>query len=264
MNTALFRFPLIHIPAAAAVRPCTRDEIRLFDYYGARHGAQANAGGFFEFVPTGEGAVTVAVGDVLGDGAAAPGIRSGARAAVRNMAARHAGNIAAALRELNRTLYWLSPDDYYTSCFYAHLDPARRLIRYANAGHEPALLIHADGRAIRLDHSGGVLGLSQRTQFQEHARMLNGGDVIVAAGGAPGIWDPAQWQVWETAASHTVRANPRTDARELLFKIVAEFLRGGGAAASFGEWTLAVVRVRAAESADLGPELESYVLAGAA
>jgi serine phosphatase RsbU (regulator of sigma subunit) len=55
------------------------------------------AGGFCEFIPTGHGSAAVAVGDVLGEGAPAGVIRSGARPALRNMAPRHAANVTAAL-----------------------------------------------------------------------------------------------------------------------------------------------------------------------
>ena len=265
MSTALFRYPLVHIPGAGAIAPCTHDEIRSFDYFGAYHAGPAPGGAFFEFIPAGCGSLAVATGDVSGAGAPAGVIRSGARAALRHMAARHAGNVAAAVQELNKMLYWISPDDYYTSLFYAHLDPARRLLRYVNAAHEPALLIRAEGGTERLDSSGGVLGLSHRTRFQGQGLPVGPGDALVTASGASsGICDPAQWRLWESAAAETIRRNPRAAARELLYAIVEAFLRGGAVARPIGEWALALVRVRGSEAAGPVESLETAVLASAA
>lgn len=227
MNTALFQLPAVHIPATPAAA----------DFFGSRHAAK-RSNGFFEFVPTGDGALALAVGDVMGEGPAASVIRSAARSAIINMAARHCGQVSVALHQLNKTLYWLSPEDCYTSVFYAHLDPALRILHYANAGHEPALLIRAAGGIERLDNCGGVLGLTQRTRFQAHARTVLAGDVLVAAGAAPGICDPAHWDVWERAAADVVRDRPQDTARDLLYRIVE--------ASGAREWTLAVLKVLSA------------------
>jgi len=263
MSTAIFRYPLIHIPAAGAIATCTQDEIRSFDYYGACHAGSTPGAGFFEFIPTGQGSLALAVGDVLGEGAPAGVIRSAARSAIRDMAVRHTGHAAGVLQELNKLLYWLSPEDYYTSVFYAHLDSARRLLRYVNAAHEPALLVRAEGGCERLDHSGGVLGLSHRTRFQAHARFLSPGDVLVTGGGTAGLCDPSQWRLWETAAAGAVRRNPHAPARDLLCAIVEAFLRSDERSRPIGDWTLALVRVRGAEAVEPDAALETAALAAA-
>jgi sigma-B regulation protein RsbU (phosphoserine phosphatase) len=78
--------------------------------------------------------------------------------------------------QLSRILAPRLGDDRFVSLAFAVLDPARRALTYANAGHPAPLLLHADGRASRLTAGGPVLGVLAGARYEEGQLPLGPGD----------------------------------------------------------------------------------------
>ena len=84
-------------------------------------------------------------------------------------------------KELNRTLWELSPEDSFTSLLCAQINPSRKCLRYINAGHEPALLLRRGTDDVdRLDSTGAILGLSHRSSYRELTVAFEPGDILAA------------------------------------------------------------------------------------
>ena len=70
------------------------------------------------------------MGDVSGHGIAAAILMSGMQALLRGLSSGPNCEIAGVVRELNRTVYDVSPDNFFATLFYARVDAAaRQLIR---------------------------------------------------------------------------------------------------------------------------------------
>jgi sigma-B regulation protein RsbU (phosphoserine phosphatase) len=67
---------------------------------------------------------------------------------------------------------------FATFC-YARVDPEARRIVYSNAGHNPPLLIHQDGRVAQLSEGGMVLGIFPDSAYTQAKLAMAGGDRLV-------------------------------------------------------------------------------------
>jgi sigma-B regulation protein RsbU (phosphoserine phosphatase) len=151
------------------------------DYYGESRPAADLGGDFFDFIPLAGNALVASVGDVAGTGVSAAIIMAGLQAFERGLTAKEDGTPSGVVRELNRILYEVSPDNLFATLFYARIDPARGRLDYVSAGHDAVLLIRKHASAVhRLESTGTVLGLSTRASFQQRTVTVEPGDVMVA------------------------------------------------------------------------------------
>jgi PAS domain S-box-containing protein len=133
------------------------------------HGIQTQVGGdWYDVIPLSAGRVGIVIGDVEGRGPRAAAIMGQLRAALRAFAQddKPPADILRKLDEWVRTMtYSDRPGDELTrpplvSCTYFVYDAWSRTLSFANAGHDPPLLI-VDGEVSELafDSKGAMLGV---------------------------------------------------------------------------------------------------------
>jgi sigma-B regulation protein RsbU (phosphoserine phosphatase) len=120
--------------------------------------AESVGGDFYQFFRLSDDRLGVLIGDVSGHGFPAALIMTLTISAI-GIYAQETERPAEVLRRVHRALIReLESTEMYLSLFYAVLDPAKSLIRYANAGHPQAYRIGADGSFQRLGATGPPLG----------------------------------------------------------------------------------------------------------
>jgi serine phosphatase RsbU (regulator of sigma subunit) len=67
---------------------------------------------------------------------------------------------------------------FVTFCF-AWIDTAQGVVSYANAGHNPPILVRHDGGVERLTEGGTVMGVFADAAFKQDALPLRAGDRLV-------------------------------------------------------------------------------------
>jgi sigma-B regulation protein RsbU (phosphoserine phosphatase) len=82
------------------------------------------------------------------------------------------------LQYLNHRLAEKLPTTSFVTMFYALLDLRTGQLSYSSAGHDPAILFHADGRFESLTATGMVLGVSPDAIYREETRQLAPGDLV--------------------------------------------------------------------------------------
>jgi phosphoserine phosphatase RsbU/P len=80
---------------------------------------------------------------------------------------------------LSRQLYRRTPPEKYATLFLAALEPASGALRYANAGHNPPLLVRATGEVERLEATGVPIGLLPDLPYGAAVAQLEPGDTLV-------------------------------------------------------------------------------------
>lgn len=159
---------------------CGPARIPGLEYGGLCHRAGKLGGDFFDLAPRGDDELFAAIGTVAARGVAGAIMLGGTLASVRALA-RPGESLTWIAREMNRTLWDLSPEDSFTSLLCAQINPSRNCLRYINAGHEPALLLRkGTGHVDRLDSTGAVLGLSRRSSYRELTVGFEPGDIFAA------------------------------------------------------------------------------------
>jgi sigma-B regulation protein RsbU (phosphoserine phosphatase) len=82
------------------------------------------------------------------------------------------------LEKLNRHILESSMPNKFITMFLAELDPDTGTLLYANAGHNPALLLRADGRMEELGSGGVPLGLLPGSRYQAREVTVEPGDLL--------------------------------------------------------------------------------------
>jgi len=119
------------------------------------------------------------IGDVAGKGLAAAIRAASARHAIRSYAYLDP-NPANALTLANDALCRDTGDSYQMlTAFFAVLDPAVGCLTYCCAGHEPPILVCADGRCVELGFGELPLGLFAGLKYEQSRVRLDPGDVVV-------------------------------------------------------------------------------------
>ena len=72
-----------------------------------------------------------------------------------------------------------TPPERYVTAFIAALDPGSGRFSFTNAGHNPGLLVRADGTVQRLDANGLPLGLFPVVEYDKVEITLGPGDLVM-------------------------------------------------------------------------------------
>ena len=84
------------------------------------------------------------------------------------------------LSDVNDLLYEENETAMFVTVFYAVYSPMTGELTYANGGHNPPLLIHADGSSEFVPQIGGIaLGIAQGIPFPQRTLTLQRGDTLL-------------------------------------------------------------------------------------
>jgi len=139
------------------------------------------SGDIYDVLDLGEGVVGLLCADVSGKGVPAALMMSNVQAMVRTMIEGCDGarpSPANLLERLNREVYRYSPSNTFVTLFWAEYDGKRRLLRWANAGHCPALLMTA-GEEVWLRDGGFPVGMFPSAVYRDQERLLPAGSTLV-------------------------------------------------------------------------------------
>lgn len=125
------------------------------------------------------GRLAICIADVTGKGIAAALLMAFARPLLR-ATIDQLGTPAQALERTNRILVEERKSSLFITASCATVGLRRGIVRLANAGHEPALLVPADGGPITwLEASGPLLGAFARLDLEERTIALAPGDLVL-------------------------------------------------------------------------------------
>jgi sigma-B regulation protein RsbU (phosphoserine phosphatase) len=118
------------------------------------------------------------VGDVSGKGMPAALLMSSLQARVQ-MFRETSPEPGFAVTTLNRSLAEHCPLGKFITFFYALLEGATGIVKYANAGHNYPLVLRNDGSVERLKGNGLVMGLFPTVRYEVHQTQLQPGEMLV-------------------------------------------------------------------------------------
>ncbi len=157
-----------------AVAPC----VLGLDLAGHNAACRTVGGDYFDFFPYEHGRVALVLGDVSGKGMPASLMMMGLQARVQVLIDEPA-SLARTITNLNRTTCKHCPENKFISFFACIVDGATGDLLYANAGHNPPLLVRGDGHYDLLEAGGPPLGILPAMEFQQYPEKLEPGDLLV-------------------------------------------------------------------------------------
>lgn len=144
-------------------------------YWGA---ARRVGGDFYDFLQLPNGHLGLVIADVADKGIPAALFMALSRTLVRVSALSGRGP-ARALERANELILSDARSDLFVTIFYAVIDPATGQMLYTSAGHNPPLLIRANGEVEILRCRGIALGVLEEIQLREKETRLDVGDVLI-------------------------------------------------------------------------------------
>lgn len=148
--------------------------------FGARILPARQVGGdFYDVFELKDHRLGVLIGDVADKGV--PSALFMARAHALIMAEADIGMTPAEVMNLTNThITRLQKSTQFVTVLYGILDLKTRLFSYARAGHEPPLILHADGSVERMTHNPGMaIGLWEPMTLDEKSITLASGDTLL-------------------------------------------------------------------------------------
>jgi len=140
---------------------------------------RAVGGDYYDFLELRPQHVGLVLGDVSGKGISAALLMANLQANLRSRCTVSSGDIAYQLGGVNSQLGKSSGGRYFATLFFADYDDATRRLIYANCGHNPPVLLRADGTIERLTATATVLGIFEKWQCSTQEISLLPGDLLV-------------------------------------------------------------------------------------
>jgi len=135
------------------------------------------AGDFYDVYPTGKDRLAAVIGDVSGHGIE-PSITAFQTKYLLRVFLRQYRDPAQALEELNLVMSAQGGSEEFVSLCCVVFDTAAGTMRFASAGHPPAVLWH-DGEIRKLTSTGPLLTLDPKGTYTSREVELRPGDLMV-------------------------------------------------------------------------------------
>jgi sigma-B regulation protein RsbU (phosphoserine phosphatase) len=222
--------------------PKSVPDVRGYEMAGTSIPAQVVGGDYFDFIPLEGGKMGVCLGDVSGKGLPAALLMANVQATLRGQTLL-GGDVASCVRRSNRLLFESTPPEKFVTLFYGALDPANHAFNFSNAGHDHPCLFRNDGKTVRLESGGIVLGILPDYAYESGSVVFGPGDVLVIySDGIVESMDAGNEQFGIGRLTDVIAANLGESARGILGAIVEAAQRHAGAAPQYDDMTVVVVK----------------------
>jgi sigma-B regulation protein RsbU (phosphoserine phosphatase) len=141
--------------------------------------AREVGGDYFDVLRLADSRLALCIGDVVGKGMPAALLMSSLQAALKAVAPQVASPKEVCTRVRDVMLQSLAGGTFVTF-FFCVIDRDANRLSYTNAGHNPPMLVRADGTLVKLDIGGPILArIAAETPYQEAAIAVDAGDRLV-------------------------------------------------------------------------------------
>jgi serine phosphatase RsbU (regulator of sigma subunit)/ligand-binding sensor protein len=157
--------------------PAEFPKVKGFEIFGVNEPCRQVGGDFYDFFDFDGGHLGIVIADVCGKSMGGALLMATARSAVR-VQCEHSAKPDEIVTRVNRSLCRDTRPEEFVTLFFGKLDPATRMLRYSNAGHNRPLLLRGD-KIMRLHSGGMVCGVLSETEYRESQVELETGDVLL-------------------------------------------------------------------------------------
>lgn len=158
--------------------PPSDPKLEGFDISAYNFPTEEVSGDYYDWVRIYDDQIGLVVADVSGKGVPAAILMAFLRASLR--AATHIGYAThISMAKVNYLLWESIERNQFVTAFYAILDAPNRTLSYANAGHNPPLLLDAQGNPTFLERGSLPLGMFKDTRYHEYFLTMEPGQLLV-------------------------------------------------------------------------------------
>jgi len=228
--------------------PTSEPQLSGFEVTGASIPSRQIGGDYFDFLVQDQGRIGVAIGDVSGKGMPAALLMSNLQASLQGQVI-HPSSVAEVVTRVNNLIVGSTDPHMFATFFYGLLDTENGTFTSTNAGHNPPLVLRADGQMDLLKSGGLLLGMVDGVVYKQEHTELAPGEIIVMytdgiteAVGPSAEEDDPEAMFGEDALEEVVRRNshlPAVGIKEAILDAVSQHTQG---VAQSDDITLVVIR----------------------
>lgn len=210
----------------ASILPSRIPQYAGYDIWGRTVPAEIVSGDFYDFIPVSDNILGLAIADGSGHGLPAALVVRDVYMGLR-MATDRDFKIIRTLEKLNHIIHRGRLTTKFVSLFYGELETGGILI-YANAGHNPPIHVHANGKLDYLRSGGPVLGPTPDATYTRGFIKLEPGDLLCMY--TDGIIEAHDRKEREFGTDRLVRVLRRTrhrSAQEIGQEVLARVAKWG-------------------------------------
>jgi sigma-B regulation protein RsbU (phosphoserine phosphatase) len=196
--------------------PARDPQLEGFDISAYNFPTEEVSGDYYDWVRIYDDQIAIVIADVSGKGVPAALLMAFLRASLR--AATHIGYAPhISMSKVNYLLWESIERNQFVTGFYGILDATNRTLAYSNAGHNPPMLMEADGK-VHFEERGGVpLGMFRDTRYYEYYATIDSGQVLVLyTDGVTEAMNPAREEYGRDRLVDAVRRSKHLSAREMI------------------------------------------------
>jgi phosphoserine phosphatase RsbU/P len=160
------------------ILPEKAPDVPGLDLAGVNTPCRTVGGDYYGFFPYSNGRVALALGDVSGKGMPAALMVMAFEARLRVLA-EDPGSAASLVQRLNKVTCANCPSNRFITFFFGILDRAKGELSFANAGHNPPIVVRSSGVIEMLEGGGPVLGVLDIAPYKEDLTKFTPGDLLV-------------------------------------------------------------------------------------
>ncbi len=204
--------------------PAHDPQLEGFDICAWNFSTEEVSGDYYDWVSIYEDQIGMVIADVSGKGVPAALLMAFLRASLR--AAIHIGYAPhISMAKVNYLLWESIERNQFVTAFYGVLDASNKTLAYTNAGHNPPLLMDADGTARFIERGGLPLGMFRDTRYYEYYQAIEPGQLLVLyTDGATEAQGANGEEYGRERLEAAVRAGRHLSARELITAIQQDVL----------------------------------------
>ncbi len=193
------------------------------DYAGICIQAKKVGGDYYDFLDLGSQRLGLVIGDIAGKGIAGALLMANLQASLRGQLAMAIDQPHRLLHSVNQLFYENTTENAYATLVFAEYDDKAQVLRYANCGHLPALLLRSSGETDQLHSTCTVVGLFREWECQaSEVGLLPGDTLALYTDGVTEACNDHGEEFGEVRLTETLERHRHLSASGLLAAVVDE------------------------------------------
>ncbi len=203
--------------------------------------ARQMAGDFYDFINLPDGKLGFLIADVADKGLGSALYMALSNTLIRTFANEYFDNPAMVLKTANQHILRNARANLFVTVFFAVLDPVTGFVRYANAGHNPPLLLGSNGIKT-LNNTGMPLGIDEENEWTQDEVVISPGEILLLyTDGVTDAQNSAGEFIDKTLILNTVQKNIGKTVFDVQQGILDKVHRFVGDAPRFDDLTLVIL-----------------------
>ncbi len=200
------------------------------------------SGDYYDWVRIYDDQIGLVIADVSGKGVPAAILMAFLRASIR--AATHIGySPQISMMKVNFLLWESIERHQFVTAFYGILDATNRTLAYTNAGHNPPLLLNANGVPKFIVQGGLPLGMFRDTRYHEYYMTFAPGDLLMLyTDGVTEAQNPSGEEFGRERLAQSVMSARELPAREVITAVQKDVFEWTGGQGPTDDATFFVVK----------------------